>query len=116
MDTLKTVREDIIITALRAGALACLTMAAACRLLVRIIAALSEVWPVLRAAGAQIAERIREARQLMPLFVAALLPALLPVAVMVWGAFQRIRTARAPFLDGMRNAWSFRQQVLAECR
>ena len=116
MNTLKDIRDQIIIAALRAGALACLTMAAACRLLSRIAAALADMWPMLRASLYRIADRIRAARQLLPLVAVALLPVVFPVVVAVSDAFKQIRENPVPMMDGWRDAWTFRRQILAECR
>ena len=110
---MKTAKDYIIITALTAAALACLALAAACRGMT----ALCEICRTYAEITVHLAARIRAAWDLLPLVAAALLPLVVPVAACLVDALDRVRNRPAPSLmGGVARAWTFRRQVLAECR
>lgn len=109
---MKTLRDYTIIAALEAAALACLTLAAACRGM----AILSEIAADYMTIARHMAARIRSAWKLWPLCVAALLPVVAPAVAMLQDAWKAVQDQRPLLLEEMGKAWSFRQAVIAECR
>ena len=111
------------IAAYTAASLICDGLAAACRGIVRLLAFLEIVTEIATDTARAIAKYTRAAailtRELAPLAIIALLPLVTPIAAHIsdiWNAARENMPTIHGITENARQAWDFRQQVLAECR